>query len=237
MQIVKRLLLLLVLGSVLAAALASSAAARPVWGSNGCGTSEWRPTVVAFACADGKLLFETEDWSVWGSDEATAAGYLKHPDVDDPSCANLPISACPWVESEATIRLWAPSYCSSNGRWQFLRLRVDAPEDIDPEVRKITRHFKCREYAKPHPARHHRHRHSYWKDCGYPASYALKTVIAHRVNCTKAKRLIRKVWRVGQEGGPTSVLHVKSFDCTLGGGNRPISCENGPHKVRGPLPG
>lgn len=230
-------MLVLSLAVALVAAVSSPASARVVWGSNGCGTSEWRPSEIVFACGDGKLLFETDGWSEWGGYEATASGVLKHPNVDDPSCADKPIFACPWVEAEATIRLWSPNHCPSNGRWQFLRLRVDAPEDVDPEARRITRHFKCSEYDKPHPPRHHRHRRPYWQDCGYPASYAIKTVIAHRVNCTKAKRLIRRVWRVGQESGPTRVLHVKSFDCVLGGGYRPISCEHGSHKVRGPLPG
>lgn len=116
-------------------------------------------------------------------------------------------------------------------------MRIDAPEDIDPELRKIDRRFTCRQYPPVKPPRQPRHRRTYWRDCGYPAAYAPATVIAHRVNCAKARRLIRKVWRLGQESGEVNVLHVKSFDCVLGGGSRPISCKRGSHKVRGPLPG
>jgi hypothetical protein len=196
---------------------------------------------MALACADGKLRFEPSEWQVWDSDEATATGMVQHPNQEDPVCANKSILACPWVEAAATIRLWAPVYCSSNGRWQFLRLRIDSPEDLEPESRVITRHFQCRDYAPyvppkpPKPAKPPRR--PYWHDCGYPASYALKTVIVHRVACTKAKRLIRKVWRLGQESGGASSLSVDGFYCVLVGGSRKISCEQGSRKVRGPLPG
>lgn len=173
---------------------------------------------------------------MWDADEAAATGRLRHPDIYAPSCANKPIYACPWVETEASVKLSSPAYCSSTRHWQFLHLRLDAPDDSDPELKEIDRRFTCGQYQLVKPPRH-RHRHRYWRDCGYPAAYALKTVIAHRVNCAKARRVVRKVWRLGQESGEVSVLHVKSFNCVLVGGSRPISCRHGSHKIRGPLPG
>jgi hypothetical protein len=109
--------------------------------------------------------------------------------------------------------------CRSGERWIFATARPY--EDI----------------TKYHPPPPPKPRQSYWRDCGQPAPYALQTVIAHRVNCVKARRLIRMVWRRGQQPTPVSVLRVKSFECTLGSGARPISCTRGPHTVRGPLPG
>ncbi|HEX5592599.1 MAG TPA: hypothetical protein VFX35_04545 [Solirubrobacterales bacterium] len=230
----KRFAALCALVLSLALTLASSASAENVWGSDGCLKPEWKPSTIVLACGDGKVVFETEGWDVWNSDEATASGLLKHPDIYAQSCANRPIYACPWVETIATVRLSAPAYCPSTRHRQFLRLRLDAPEDRDPELRKVDHRFACGQYP---PVKPPRRRHAYWRDCGYPAAYAPQSVIAHRVNCAKARRVIRKVWRLGQESGEVAVLHVKSFDCVLVGGSRPISCKRGSHKIRGPLPG
>jgi len=39
------------------------------------------------------------------------------------------------------------------------------------------------------------------------------------------------------ESGGSGAIRIKSFDCVLVGGNRPILCKRGSHKVRGPLAG
>lgn len=131
----------------------ASASANTVFGSNGCGKSEYQPSVIVLACADAKLLLEDAEWTRWDDEAAVASGSLRHPDVTARVCANKPIFACPWVESDATVKLWRPVYCASNGRWQFTRLRIEAPEDIEPEVREQTRDFRCSEYDKPNPPR------------------------------------------------------------------------------------
>jgi hypothetical protein len=77
----------------------------------------------------------------------------------------------------------------------------------------------------------------YWADCGLPAVYAPATVIAHRVPCAKARRVIRIIWRVSQEVTPGSgPPRAKGFTCTLTRGSRPILCVRGSHRLRGPLP-
>jgi hypothetical protein len=223
-----------------AAAAAPATASKTVFGSNGCWTSEYKPTAIALACADAKLVVEDLEWTQWDESSAVGTGLQKHPNVDDPSCARKPIIACPWVETEATVTFSRVVRCPSNGRWQFMHMDVVASADVDREVRHEERDFSCREYAKPEPPSPPRPpRHRYWANCGLPAVYALNTVIAHKVPCGKARRLIRKVWRLGQEQmDPVSSLHVKSFDCTLNvSSSRAITCRRGSHVVRGPLPG
>jgi len=237
MGAVRRLLILLVSAVALTVVSAPSASAAGAWGSDGCGNSERQPRVIAFSCADGKVVFQPDEWIRWRTNEAVASGLLRHPDRPDPSCAERPLSYCPWVASKATVRFSESSYCPSNGRWQFLHLRLDAPEDPDPSLRSIDRRLRCSEYERLEPAGPPPG--PYWRDCGYPNSYALQTVIAHRVSCGKARRLIRKVWRTAFPGGPGDVQRVNGFRCVYDfpGGKRPISCKRGSHKVRGPFAG
>lgn len=130
-------------------AVAAPAMGKTVYGSNGCGTSEYEPKIMAFTCGDGKVRFERPGWTRWDGEVATATGVLRHPDIDDPVCAKTTILACPWVEAAATLEMWRPVYCASNGRWQFTRLRVLSPEDVDPNLREVTRDYKCSEYSRP----------------------------------------------------------------------------------------
>lgn len=125
------------------------AVSKSVYGSNGCGTSLHEPSEMVFACADAKLKVRNVQWTHWDDGKAVGGGVLTHPDFNHPRCANRSILACPWVESEAKITLWRPAYCRSNGRWQFTRLRLAAPQDVDPEVRLIKRDYRCNEYSKP----------------------------------------------------------------------------------------
>lgn len=142
------LLILLAMG-VLAP---SSGAERQVFFSNGCGQSEDKPTEVVLACADAKLRLTELIWISWDSRSATAAGTMRHPDFDHPSCQGKPAVGCTvYSETPATVRVWRPVRCPSNGRWQFTRLRAEVPEDPDPTVRETTREYSCNEFAEASP--------------------------------------------------------------------------------------
>ncbi|HEU5063538.1 MAG TPA: hypothetical protein VFT79_10375 [Solirubrobacterales bacterium] len=78
-------------------------------------------------------------------------GVLAHPDLTAPGKCQQTILACPYVESEATATFSDPGRCPSNGRLQFLRLRIDAPTDSDPELRQIEREFSCSQYGPSQP--------------------------------------------------------------------------------------
>lgn len=245
----RRLFLALALTVALAAAFTSSASAASAWGSNGCGTSEQRPTAIVFSCGDGSVIFETEAWSTWGFDEAVASGYLKHPDVGDPSCARRPISACPIAESAATVRLWQSSFCPSNSRWQFLRLRLEAPDDVDPELRVISERFKCGEYAKfqptPQPANRYRScgssRGSFYIGPGLPLLRAeVRRIITRNVACGPAKRFAHRLF-FGQEcvlcDAPNSYdpgdrVRFRGFKCRVTRGEpQTFHCRRGDKRI------
>jgi hypothetical protein len=127
-------------------------AERQVFFSNGCGKSANEPMEVVLACADAKLRLVDLTWNRWDAHSATATGTMWHPDFDDPSCQRKPAVGCTvYSEVPATVRLWRPVKCPSNGLWQFTRLRAEAPEDPDPTVRETTREYRCSEFpgAKP----------------------------------------------------------------------------------------
>lgn len=170
----------MVLAALLVAlgAAAAPAAGKTVFGSNGCGTSEYEPTIMAFTCGDGKVRFERPEWTRWDDEVATATGVLRHPDIDDPSCAKTSILACPWVEAAATLEMWRPAYCASNGRWQFTRLRVLSPEDVDPELREVTRDYRCSEYDRPGKQRGSGSK--FFLRPGYAASLMREALSRHR---------------------------------------------------------
>jgi hypothetical protein len=133
--------------------VASSSANHFVYGSNGCGKSEYKPEEIVLACGDGKVIFEIGEWTDWGEAEAVGVGVLKHPDLTAPGACQRTILACPWVESEGTASFYRPAACPSNDRRQFTRLRIDAPKDSDPELREVRRDFKCGEYSSPSAVR------------------------------------------------------------------------------------
>lgn len=128
-----------------------SSASAVVFGSNGCGRSEYKPELIGLACADGKVVFEVQEWTSWDGTEAVGIGVLKHPDLTAPGMCQRTILACPWVESEGKATFYRPTNCPSNERRQFTRLRIDTPKDTDPQLRRITRDFSCSEYASPEP--------------------------------------------------------------------------------------
>jgi hypothetical protein len=133
------------------ALLWAPSASAAVFASNGCGKSEFEPELIGLACADGKVKFEVREWTSWGATEAVGVGLLKHPDLNAPGRCQRTILACPWVESEATATFYRPTYCPTNKRRQFTRLRIVAPNDSDPELREIERDFRCSEYSSPLP--------------------------------------------------------------------------------------
>ena len=139
-------LIVAVVGLTLLGAPSASAA---VYGSDGCSQSELEPQFIALTCGDGKVRFETREWVSWGATEAVGVGVLKHPDKTAPGDCQRVIFACPYVESEATATFYRPARCPSNGRRQFTRLRIDAPNDSDPELRDIRRDFRCSQYSSP----------------------------------------------------------------------------------------
>jgi hypothetical protein len=144
-------------GALIAAVLgiallcAPSASAEVVFGSDGCSESRYKAAFIALTCGDGKVRFETREWVSWGEREAVAVGVLAHPDKTAPGKCQQIIIACPYVKSEATATFSKPARCPSNGRLQFLRLRIDAPADSDPELRQIERDFSCSQYAPERP--------------------------------------------------------------------------------------
>jgi hypothetical protein len=193
-----RRLALLIAAIGLFAALPGSAAAKTVFASNGCGKSEYKPTVIAFACADGKLLLADTAWQRWDSEMAVAVGSLNHPELDHPSCAHKPVFACPWSETEATATLWRPLFCPSNSRWQFTRLRIEAPDDPDPEVRDYRRDYRCSEYrVRQPPAR--------WKKCGGQNKLGAGwgDVRSLRIGCTKARAVAHRYTWSKFSGNPS----------------------------------
>jgi hypothetical protein len=200
---VRRFLLLLVSVAVFTAVFASSASAAGAWGSDGCGNSEKQPRVIAFSCADGKVVFQPDEWIRWRMNEAVASGLLRHPDRTDPTCAGRPLSSCPWVASKATVRFSESSYCPSNGRWQFMRLQLDAPEDSDPSLRSIERRLKCSEYERlepvePPPVRYQScgsSRGSFYIGPGLPRLQAeVRRIVARGVACGRARRFAHRLF-------------------------------------------
>jgi hypothetical protein len=185
---VKRLVFVVFLAPVaIAAAYAvPSVFAAATFGSNGCGKSEAKPEVITLACADGKLLFKSRIWE-WGKDEARATGIVTHPDIEHPSCRDKVIIACPWVETPATARLWRPVFCTSNARRQFTRLLIEAPDDIDPNVRVESRSFNCQGYAPQPPMEP-------WRRCGnQPRTGAgWGRVRSHGIGCRKARAVAHR---------------------------------------------
>jgi len=131
--------------------LGASSASAVVFGSNGCGRSEYEPDLIGLACADGKVVFEVREWTDWDGTEAVGVGVLKHPDLTAPGMCQRTILACPWVEAEGRASFYRPAYCPSNKRRQFTRLRINTPQDTDPQLRRISRDFSCSEYASPEP--------------------------------------------------------------------------------------
>ncbi|HYG97363.1 MAG TPA: hypothetical protein VD741_09690 [Solirubrobacterales bacterium] len=133
--------------------LASPAGAeRQVFFSDGCQRSQDEPAEVVLACGDAKLRLVGLAWNRWDAHSATATGILTHPDFDHSSCRGKPAVACTvYSETAATVRVWRPVKCPSNGLWQFTRLRVAAPEDPDPTVREVTREYRCSEFADASP--------------------------------------------------------------------------------------
>jgi hypothetical protein len=126
-------------------------AAGAVFAPNGCGESEYEPELIVLACADANLVFEVEEWVSWDASKAIATGALKHPDFDAPGPCQRAATACPWVESEATLFLDRPAWCQSNKRRQFTRLILEAPNDSDPSLHRTRRDFRCSEYAPARP--------------------------------------------------------------------------------------
>jgi hypothetical protein len=133
------------------ALLWAPSASAVTFGSDGCSKSEFEPEFIALTCGDGKVRFETREWVSWSDTEAVGVGVLKHPDKTAPGRCQRIIIACPWVESEATLTFYRPIYCPTNNRRQFMRLRVSAPNDSDPELREIERDFDCSRYSSPSP--------------------------------------------------------------------------------------
>jgi|SRR6476646_38265 len=137
---------------------APSSAERQVFFSDGCGRSANEPAEVVLACADAKLRLIDLAWTRWDADSATATGILTHPDFSDPSCKNKPAVGCTvYSETSATVRVWRPVKCPSNGLWQFTRLAVEAPEDPDPTVRETTREYRCSEFPSSKPKHERRY--------------------------------------------------------------------------------
>lgn len=131
---------------------APSGAERQVFFSDGCGRSANEPTEVVLACADAKLRLTDLVWTRWDGNSAVATGIQWHPDLDDPSCQRKPAVACSvYAETAATVRIWRPVKCPSNGLWQFTRLAVEAPEDPDPTVREGRREYRCSEFPSSKP--------------------------------------------------------------------------------------
>lgn len=77
----------------------------------------------------------------------------------------------------------------------------------------------------------------YWENCGPAASYQETTVLAHSVSCEKAKKIIRKSWRVGQRQGETETINVNRFHCQIRPtADRMVSCRHNSQRILGPLP-
>jgi hypothetical protein len=77
---------------------------------------------------------------------------------------------------------------------------------------------------------------SYWANCGYTLAYQEITTIAHRVNCVKARRVLRKTYSKGQES-TNGYVRVKSFTCSIRpNAYRMVECRHGAHRILGPLP-
>ncbi|HEY6731968.1 MAG TPA: hypothetical protein VI039_13210 [Solirubrobacterales bacterium] len=134
-------------GIVAIALLCPGIASAETFGSNGCGESQREPKSIVLACGDGKVVFEVGDWAAWDQREAVGIGMLKHPDLTAPGKCQETVLACPWVESEGIAYFSRPVYCPANKRTQFTRLRIDAPNDPDPELRRVRRNLKCGEYS------------------------------------------------------------------------------------------
>lgn len=83
------------------ALLWAPSASAAVFGSNGCGKSEFEPELLGLACADGKVVFEVREWTSWDATSATGVGLLKHPDLTAPGGCQRTILACPWLRAKA----------------------------------------------------------------------------------------------------------------------------------------
>jgi hypothetical protein len=148
----RRLPLLLLILVVMGIFASPAGAERQVFFSDGCGKSMDEPGEVILSCADAKLRLIDVVWSRWDARSAVAVGTLTHPDFDHSSCQRKPAVACTvYSETPATVRVWRPVKCPSNGLWQFTRLRVEAPEDPDPTVREITQEYRCSEFPDASP--------------------------------------------------------------------------------------
>ena len=78
----------------------------------------------------------------------------------------------------------------------------------------------------------------YWRQCGKVLSYQKITVVAHDVECAKAREIIRRTYSKGQEVPPgQKFVRVFGFKCVIrNDAYRMVSCRRGEQRVLGPLP-
>jgi hypothetical protein len=89
-----------------------------------------------------------------------------------------------------------------------------------------------------HPGQAHLpHPHPYWRHCAPPPAVLSGDMLAHRIRCGPALRLIRRVLRRSQSAqGPH--IHLSGFTCSLHPyATRAISCRKGGRRVLSPLAG
>jgi hypothetical protein len=148
-RLMRRLTPVLLTAVALAVPASTAEAERLVFFSDGCGTSVHEPAEVVLTCGDAKLRLVGLTWTQWDGSSATATGLLSHPDLNDPSCKGSLVGCTVRSETPATVRIWRPVKCPGNDVWQFTRLRAEAPEDPEPDVRVVSRDYRCREFANP----------------------------------------------------------------------------------------
>jgi hypothetical protein len=205
---------------------------RTVFFTKHCGYSMFKLTEIGLTCANNAVLIETPSWEVWGEDEASTLGTLVSP---APSCK---ISICSKkLRHEVVVTLRRPVFCSSSGRWQFTRLHLDDLSGPLPEGIEESRAYRCSDfvhYIPPSPPSHHT---SYWRHCAPVQGVVSGDMLAHRIGCHPARKVIKRVLEKGQEAqGP--IVRAMGFVCALRVYSyRPVTCRRGGQRILSPLPG
>jgi hypothetical protein len=78
----------------------------------------------------------------------------------------------------------------------------------------------------------------YWRQCGRVLPEQKITVVAHDVECAKAREIIHRTYSKGQEVPPgQKFVRVFGFKCVIrNDAYRMVSCRRGEQRVLGPLP-